>query len=109
MKTEPTSYAVFLFPQAIETLGAVIHPYVTDAPVGPHIVCSEVDTAGPAHLAQVRTSNVILEINRRAVHSEAEYHAVLSTLTAGEPVALLVYDKYSGARVLRTVVTDTEP
>jgi len=43
------------------------------------------------------------------VRSEAEYHAVLSTLTAGEPVALLVYDKYSGARVLRTVVTDTEP
>jgi len=46
MKTEPTSYAVFLFPQAMETLGAVIHPYVTDASAGPHIVCSEVDTAG---------------------------------------------------------------
>lgn len=46
MKTESTSYAVFLFPQAIETLGAVIHPYITDAPVGPHIVCSEIDTAG---------------------------------------------------------------
>jgi len=47
------------------------------------VLVSEVDTAGPAHLAQVRTSNVILEINRRAVRSEAEYHAVLSTLTSG--------------------------
>jgi serine protease Do len=73
------------------------------------VLVSDVDTAGPAHLAQVRASNVILEINRRPVHSEAEYHAVLSALAAGEPVALLLYDKYTGARVLRTVVTDTEP
>lgn len=73
------------------------------------VLVSEVDTAGPAHLAQVRASNVILEINRRPVRSEAEYRVVLSTLTAGDPVALLLYDKYTGARVLRTVVTDTEP
>jgi len=46
MKTESTSYAVFLFPQAIETLGDVIKPYITEAPVGPHIVCSEVDASG---------------------------------------------------------------
>ena len=46
MKTEPTNYAVFLFPQAMEALGAVIKPYVTDAAAEPHIVCSEVDTAG---------------------------------------------------------------
>ena len=46
MKTEPSSYAVFLFPQAIEALGAVIKPYTTEAPVGPHIVCSEVDASG---------------------------------------------------------------
>jgi len=43
---EPLRYAVFLFPQAIEALGAVIKPYLTDAETGPHIVCSEVDTAG---------------------------------------------------------------
>ena len=46
MKTEPTNYAVFLFPQAMEALGAVIKPYVTEAATEPHIVCSEVDTAG---------------------------------------------------------------
>jgi hypothetical protein len=39
-------YAVFLFPQAVETLGAVITPYITEAAVGPHIVCSEVDASG---------------------------------------------------------------
>ena len=44
--SEPVRYAVFLFPQAIETLGAVIKPYLTDAAMGSHIVCSEVDTAG---------------------------------------------------------------
>lgn len=46
MKNESASYAVFLFPQAVETLGAVIKPYITDAPIGPHIVCSEIDASG---------------------------------------------------------------
>jgi serine protease Do len=73
------------------------------------VLVSDVDTAGPAHLAQVRASNVILEINRHPVRSEAEYRRVLSALAPGDPVALLVYDKYTGARILRTVVTDTEP
>lgn len=46
MKPDTVSYAVFLFPQAIETLGEVIKPYLTEAAVGPHIVCSEVDASG---------------------------------------------------------------
>ena len=45
---DTTSFAVFLFPQAIDTLGAVIKPYLTAVPaVGPHIVCAEIDPAGP--------------------------------------------------------------
>ena len=45
---DATQYAVFLFPQAVETLGDVIKPYLTLAePQGPHIVCSEVDASGP--------------------------------------------------------------
>ena len=45
---DTTGFAVFLFPQALDTLGAVIKPYLTDAPtVGAHIVCSNVDPAGP--------------------------------------------------------------
>jgi hypothetical protein len=41
------NYAVFLFPQALEALGEPIRPYLRDAPGGPHIVCSEIDGAGP--------------------------------------------------------------
>lgn len=45
---DTTGFAVFLFPQALDTLGAVIKPYLTDAPeVGTHIVCSNVDPTGP--------------------------------------------------------------
>lgn len=43
---DPTNYAVFLFPKAIEELGAAIKPYLRDAPGGLHIVCSEVDASG---------------------------------------------------------------
>ena len=39
-------YAVFFFPQALEALGDAIKPYLQDGPAGPHIPCSEVDTAG---------------------------------------------------------------
>jgi len=46
MKTDQVSYAVFLFPQAIETLGEAIKPYITPGPAGQHIVCSEVDASG---------------------------------------------------------------
>lgn len=41
------NYAVFLFPQALEALGEPIKPYLRDAPGGPHIVCSEIDSSGP--------------------------------------------------------------
>lgn len=55
---DTTSFAVFLFPQAIETLGAVIRPYLTDVPaVGPHIVCSEIDPAGPFFTLTVQGRN----------------------------------------------------
>ncbi len=45
--TESINYAVFLFPQALEALGDAIKPYLRDAPGGPHIVCSEIDSSGP--------------------------------------------------------------
>jgi len=53
--TESLSYAVFLHPQAIDTLGAVIKPYLTEsAAMGPHIVCSEVDPSGAFFLLTVK-------------------------------------------------------
>src|SRR6185312_15577596 len=41
MRTAP-NYAVFLFPQAVESLGPAIKPYLREAPVGQHIVCAEI-------------------------------------------------------------------
>jgi hypothetical protein len=43
---EPSGYVVFFFPPALEVLGAAIKPYLLDGPVGLHIPCREVDTAG---------------------------------------------------------------
>lgn len=43
---ELSGYAVFLFPQALEALGAAIKPYLQDGPAGPFVPCREVDTGG---------------------------------------------------------------
>lgn len=40
------NYAVLLFPQALEALGEAIKPYLSNGPLGPHIQCNEIDTAG---------------------------------------------------------------
>lgn len=40
------TYAVFLFPQAMEALADTIKPYLTQAPGGVHIRCTDVDTSG---------------------------------------------------------------
>jgi serine protease Do len=73
------------------------------------VLVAEVDTAGPAQLAQLRPSNVILEINRHPVRSEVEYRSLVSNLRPGDPVALLVFDRAAAGRVIRTVVADPEP
>jgi hypothetical protein len=44
---DATNYAVFLYPQALEALGDPVKPYVREAPVGPHLVCAEIDASGP--------------------------------------------------------------
>ena len=37
-------YAVYLFPQAIETLGGAIKPYLAEGPFGAHLRCLEFET-----------------------------------------------------------------
>ena len=39
-------YAVFLFPQALESLGEAIKPYLVEGLGGVHVLCKEIDTAG---------------------------------------------------------------
>ena len=41
-----TGYAVFFYPPALEALGDAIKPYLQEGPMGAHVACSEVDTAG---------------------------------------------------------------
>lgn len=43
---EAEGYAVFLFPQALEALGEAIKPYLQEGPMGPHVLCHEIDTGG---------------------------------------------------------------
>jgi hypothetical protein len=40
------SFAVFLFPQALDALGDAIKPYLSNGPAGQHIVCASIDASG---------------------------------------------------------------
>ncbi|HVT32182.1 MAG TPA: hypothetical protein VHE32_06030 [Rhodanobacteraceae bacterium] len=44
--SDSPNYAVFLFPAALEALGEPVKPYLREAPIGPHIVCAEIDASG---------------------------------------------------------------
>ncbi len=39
-------YAVFFFPEALESLGEAIKPYVIEGPAGMHVLCKQIDTGG---------------------------------------------------------------
>jgi len=39
-------HTVLLYPQAVEVLGEAIAAYVGDGPLGPHIVCRQVNASG---------------------------------------------------------------
>lgn len=78
-----------------------------DATAG--VIVTAVDAAGPARLAHVQATDVILEVNRRPVRSASEFRSLAAAVRPGEPVALLVYDKFTAVRTLRTVVADPAP
>ncbi|MBS0463407.1 MAG: hypothetical protein JSS03_00295 [Proteobacteria bacterium] len=44
--SDPRVHVVFLFPAAIEALGAAIKPYLSEGPFGRHILCHEIDSGG---------------------------------------------------------------
>jgi len=71
------------------------------------VLVADVDPTGPARRAQIRINYVIMEINRHRVGSIAEYRAVLAGLRAGEPVALLMYERGSHQRVISTIIPDS--
>ena len=43
---DPQTYAVFLYPEALETLGEAIKPYMHEGRNGPHLLCNAIDTGG---------------------------------------------------------------
>jgi S1-C subfamily serine protease len=69
------------------------------------VVVHRVDPAGPATQA-LRRNLVILEINRKATRSLAEYQQVVNALRAGDVAAVYYYDPTSTRRGLITVTVD---
>ena len=62
---DPSGYAVFFFPQALEALGEAIKPYLQGEAGNEHVVCNEIDTGG-----------ALIEMTMRG------------TTSTGEPIAL---------------------
>jgi serine protease Do len=74
------------------------------------VLVSDVDPTGPARLAQIRTNQVILEVNRRRVGSIQEYLAAVASLEPGTAAVLLLYDRTPpGQRLLAVVTPDPAP
>ena len=79
-------------------------------PEGLHgVVVADVDPAGPARLARLRTGQLILEVNRTRVASATAFQALAAGLKPGRPVAILLYDPLTGQRQLLTVIPDAVP
>jgi len=73
------------------------------------VLIADVDPTGPARLAQVRTNQVIMEINRQRVGTVQEYGAALGSLPSGQAAVLLLFDRTPpGSRVLAVVTPDPE-
>ena len=69
---------------------------------------TDVDPAGPARLVGVRSSQILLEINRRRVASVADFRAIVSSLRPGESVALFIYYPYTDQRVIHAFTLDPQ-
>ena len=70
------------------------------------VLITEVDPAGPARLTGIRANQILLEINRRSITSEAAYRAIVATLEPGEAAAVLIYNRVTGDRSITTVMLD---
>jgi serine protease Do len=69
------------------------------------VIVSRVDPTGAARQA-LRRGYVILEINRKATPTVAEYQRIVDAARPGEPLAIYFFDPTVGQRSLVTVVVD---
>ena len=82
---ESNGYAVFFFPQALEALGDAIKPYLQDGPMGPHVICNEIDTGG-----------ALLEMTIQGLTTEGKT-VMLELMVPGSMVRMIVSSQSSDA------------
>ena len=91
--------------------GARTGPRVCEPPRGPRVRAggdrvSRVDPTGAAFSASIRRGFVIMEINRKPIHSVADYQRLVSVAHAGDVLALYYYDPTLAQRALVTVTVE---
>ncbi len=72
------------------------------------VLITDVDPLSPAEDAGMQHGEVLLEVNRQAVGSLAEYRRLSAAVRPGDPLALYVFVPGSGQRVLRTLRIDAK-
>jgi serine protease Do len=70
------------------------------------VIVSRVDPTGAAFSSAIRRGFIILEINRKPVHSVADYQRIISAAKAGEVLALYYYDPTRAQRALVAVTVE---
>jgi len=70
------------------------------------VVVSRVDPMGPAYDADIERGHILLEINRRPVHSIDDFRRLTANARSGEVLALYLYKPEGPRRELRTVKVD---
>ena len=71
------------------------------------VVVVEVDPAGPARLARIRTGQLILEINRVPTPTAERFEFVLASVPPGLAVVALIYDPITDKRTLVAITPDS--
>lgn len=75
-----------------------------DALIG--VLITDVDPLSPAEDAGMQHGEILLEMNRQAITSLAEYRRLADSIRPGDALALYVFVPGSGQRVLRTLRVD---
>jgi serine protease Do len=70
------------------------------------VIVSRVDPTGAAFSVSIRRGFVIMEINRKPIHSVADFQRLLSAAKPGEVLALYYYDPTRGQRALVAVTVE---
>jgi len=70
------------------------------------VIVSKVESLSPAYDAALERDDVLLEINRQAVHSVSDYRRLIGQARPGDILTFYVYSRAAMQKVLRTVRLD---